>query len=89
MRWLQPEGLTMDAKVYSEAPGIWHVNAFPTMRSLGEVMRQPDTTLKIRPERGSDLEGVAPGPCPSIKEVADAIAVHLGGQCSVVGRGGF
>jgi hypothetical protein len=42
------------------------VNAFPTMRSLGKVMRQPDKSLKIEPDRGSDLEGVPPSPNQSI-----------------------
>jgi len=79
----------MDAKVYSEAPGIWHVNAFPTMRSLGEVIRHPDKTLRIKPDRGSDLDGVSPGPYPSLQEAMDAIALHLDGQCSAVGRRAF
>jgi hypothetical protein len=39
----------MDAKVYSEAPGVWHVNAFPTMRSLGKVVTGTDKTLGIKP----------------------------------------
>jgi hypothetical protein len=79
----------MDAKLYSEAPGIWHVNAVPTMRSLGEVMRQPDKTLKIKPDRGSDLEGILPGPYQSIEKASEAIGVHLGGQCTMVGRRRF
>jgi len=79
----------MDAKIFSEAPGVWHVNASPTMRSLGEVIRQPDKSLRIKPDRGSDLEGVASGPYPSIKEVVDAVASYLGGECSMVGRRRF
>jgi hypothetical protein len=53
------------------------VNASPTMRSLGEVIQQPDKTLRIKPDRGSDLDGIAIGPYQSLKQVMDAIATHL------------
>jgi hypothetical protein len=71
----------MDAKVYQEGKDVWHVNAFPTMRSLGDVLLRPDKTLRIEPDKGSDLEGVVPGPYRSIQDAMTAIGAHLGGRC--------
>jgi hypothetical protein len=39
----------MNAKVFYQDKGVWHVNAFPTMRSLGKVVTGTDKTLGIKP----------------------------------------
>ena len=76
----------MDVTVFYEGSGVWHVNASPTMRSLGAVLQQLDLTVIIEPDEGSDLAGVAPGPYPSLQEDMNAMAVHLGGQCGYARR---
>jgi hypothetical protein len=76
----------MDAKVFYQEKGVWHVNASPTMRSLGVVLENGDKSLRIEPEEGSNLDGVATGPYRSIEEVMDAIAAYLGGKCNSVWR---
>ena len=53
----------MDATVFAEGRGVWHVNASPTMRSLGDLLQGPEKTITIRPgDRTSALHGVDPGP---------------------------
>ena len=72
----------MDATVFAEGRGVWHVNASPTMRSLGEIVVGPQKTATIVPDDASSLlEGVNPGPYSSVEEAMAAIGVHLGGQC--------
>ena len=43
----------MDATVFSQGRGIWHVNASPTMRSLGELLMDSDKIVTIFPDSGS------------------------------------
>jgi len=79
----------MDAKVFYEGSGIWHVNASPSMRSLGAVLEQPDLTVIIEPDEGSNLAGVAIGPHQSLQDAMNVIAVHLGGDCGYARRKRF
>lgn len=72
----------MDATVFAEGQGIWHVNASPTMRSLGDLVQGADKTVTIRPDdETSALHGVDPGPYGSLEDAMAAIGAHLGGQC--------
>ena len=56
----------MDATVFAQGRGVWHVNASPTMRSLGDLLMEPDRSLTILADEGSPLCGISPGPlcCP-------------------------
>jgi hypothetical protein len=72
----------MDATVFTQGRGIWHVNASPTMRSLGDLLAGPDRTLTIVPDdEGSALHGVNPGPYATVEEAMAAIGAYLKGQC--------
>jgi hypothetical protein len=79
----------MDAAVFTEGAGVWHVNASPSMRSLGEVLKQPDNTFLILPDDGSVLAGIDTGPYRSLDEVITAIGAHLAGTCRLVSRRGY
>ena len=72
----------MDSTIFWEGSGVWHVLTSPTMRSLGEVLKQADGSLKIDPDVGSDIAGIGPGPYGTLEEVMGAIAAHLGGSCT-------
>ena len=65
------------------------MNASPSMRSLGDLLEGPDSNYIIEPDAGSDLDGIARGPYPAMKAAMDAIAAHLGGECSFVQRRRF
>jgi hypothetical protein len=78
----------MNATVFWEGGGIWHVLASPTMRSLGEVIRQPDGSLVVDPDTGSDIAGMTRGPYADLDAAMDAIGAHLGGACTTQRRGG-
>ncbi len=72
----------MDATVFTEGRGVWHVNASPTMRSLGELMEGPDKSVTIIPDdEDSALHGVHPGPYGKLEDAMAAIGAHLGGRC--------
>jgi hypothetical protein len=72
----------MDATVFAEGRGVWHVNASPTMRSLGDLLQGPEKTITIRPDdRTSALHGVDPGPYGSLEDAMAAIGAYLGGRC--------
>ena len=77
----------MDATVFSHGHGVWHVNASPTMRSLGELLMGPDQTITILPEERSALHGVSPGPYGSVEDAMTAIGKYLAGQCRHARRG--
>jgi hypothetical protein len=77
----------MDAAVFTEGAGVWHVNASPSMRSLGEVLKRPDNTFSVLPDDGGSLlEGIGIGPYPSLQDAMEAISRHLGGSCRLVSR---
>ena len=76
----------MDATVFSQGRGIWHVNASPTMRSLGELLMDSDKIVTIFPDEGSILRGVRPGPYSTIDEAMTAIGTYLAGQCRYARR---
>ena len=78
----------MDATVFPEGQGVWHVNASPTMRSLGEIVVGRHKTATIVPDDASlMLEGVNPGPYGSVDEAMAAIGAYLAGQCRHARRG--
>jgi hypothetical protein len=77
----------MDATVFSQGRGVWHVNASPTMRSLGELLMGSDQTVTILPDEASALHGVSPGPYGSVDEAMTAIATYLAGECRHARRG--
>ncbi len=71
----------MDATVFSQGRGVWHVNASPTMRSLGDLLMGPRKTITIVADKGSALHGINPGPYASLERAMAAIATYLAGQC--------
>jgi hypothetical protein len=72
----------MDATVFPEGRGIWHVNASPTMRSLGEIIMESQRTAMIVPDDESSLlAGINPGPYSSVEDAMTAIGAYLGGRC--------
>jgi hypothetical protein len=78
----------MDAVLFSQGRGMWHVNASPTMRSLGDLLRSPDKGLTIVPDdEQSALHGVNAGSCPTLEEAMATIGTHLGGRCAHARRG--
>ena len=77
----------MDSTVFTQARGVWHVNASPTMRSLGDLLRGPKNTITILPDEGSALHGVSRGPYASLEEAMAAIGTFLAGQCRHARRG--
>jgi hypothetical protein len=76
----------MDATVFAQGRGVWHVNACPTMRSLGDLLMEPDKSLTILADEGSPLSGISPGPYAALNIAMDAIASHLGGRCEPAQR---
>ena len=76
----------MDATVFAQGQGVWHVNAHPTMRSLGDLLMEPDRSLTILADEGSPLCGISPGPYAALNIAIDAIATHLGGRCEPAKR---
>jgi hypothetical protein len=77
----------MDATVFSQGRGVWHVNASPTMRSLGELLMGSDQTVTILPDARSALHGVSPGPYGSVEAAMTAIGKYLAGECRHARRG--
>ena len=73
----------MDATVFAQGRGFWHVNALPSMRSLGDLTQGSDRTFTVTPDEGSPLLGMAAGPYPSLETAMAAIAGHLDGQCTL------
>ena len=71
----------MDATMFNEGRGIWHVAASPSMRDLGDLVQGEDGTVVIEPDAGSDLQGMPCGPYATMEEAMAAIGTHLGGQC--------
>ncbi len=78
----------MDAQVFTEGRGFWRVMISPSMRDLGELIQDPDGTVRIEPDEGSDLQGVHCGPYATLEEAMAAIGSHLGGQCRHARKGG-
>ena len=79
----------MDATVFTQGRGIWHVNASPSMRSLGDLLMGTDRTVTIEPDgEDSALYGVNPGPYATLEDAMVAIGAHLAGQCRHARRGG-
>jgi hypothetical protein len=76
----------MDATVFAQGRGVWHVNASPTMRSLGDLLMEPDWSLTILADEGSPLCGINPGSYAALNIAIDAIATHLGGRCEPAKR---
>ncbi len=76
----------MDATVFAQGHGVWHVNACPTMRSLGDLLMEPDRSLTILADEGSPLCGISPGPYAALDLAMKAIATHLGGRCEPAKR---
>ena len=76
----------MDATVFPEGRGVWHVNTTRTMRSLGEIVQREDQTFWILPDEGSDLQGISGGPHASAEDAMAAIGAHLHGTCIFAGR---
>jgi hypothetical protein len=75
----------MDAAVFFQGSGIWQVNATPSMRSIGEVTQGPGKTFRVSSDTEAyALDGIHPGPYPSLEDAFAAIAAHLGGSCRVV-----
>lgn len=77
----------MDATIFWEGSGVWHVLTSPTMRSLGDVIRQADGSLTIEADVGSDIDGMVLGPYGNLEDVMSAIAAHLGGRCTTQRKG--
>ena len=73
----------MDAVVFPQGKGFWRVNAYPSMRDLGEIIRDAEGTFTLVPDEGAALEGIAAGPYTSLEKAQQAIAEHLGGSCRV------
>lgn len=71
----------MDSTIFSQGRGVWHVNASPTMRSLGDLLMGPRKTITIVPDEGAALHGINPGPYTSLEGAMAAIATYLAGQC--------
>jgi hypothetical protein len=65
----------MDATVFPEGRGVWHVNATRTMRSLGEIVQHEDQTFWVLPDDGSDLQGISGGPHASAEDAMAAITI--------------
>jgi hypothetical protein len=42
--------VTMDAVVFWDGPGFWHVNERPSMRSLGEIALAGENHYTIDPD---------------------------------------
>ncbi len=79
----------MDATVFNEGGGAWHVNASPTMRSLCELIQAADKTITIIPdEEASALVGIKLGPYETVEQAMAAIGTHLGGRCTHARRRG-
>ncbi len=77
----------MDARVFAEGGGVWHVMASPSMRSLGDLLMAADRTVTIEPDDASALNGIDPGPYATLDAAMSAIGAHLGGQCQPARRG--
>jgi hypothetical protein len=77
----------MDTTVFSQGRGVWHVNASPTMRSLGELLMGSNQTVTILPDERSALHGVSPGPYGSVEAAMTAIGLYLAGECRHARRG--
>ncbi len=71
----------MDATLFNEGHGVWHVAAAPSMRGLGDLVQGEDGTVVIAPDAGSDLQGMPCGPYATVAQAMAAIGTHLGGQC--------
>ena len=78
----------MDATVFAQGRGVWHVNASPTMRSLGDLLMGADQTVTIVPDDElSALHGVNPGPYATVEDAMAAVGAFLEGQCRPAPRG--
>ncbi len=78
----------MDATVFTQGRGMWHVNASPSMRSLGDLSMEPDRTVTIIPDdEGSGFHGINPGPYATVEDAMAAIGAYLGGKCGYARRG--
>ncbi len=71
----------MDATVFAEGHGVWHVAASPSMRGLGDLVQAQDGSVTIEPDAGSDLKGIHGGPYATVAEAMATIGVCIGGQC--------
>ncbi len=73
--------MRMDAMVFNEGKGIWRVLTSPSMRGLGDLVREQSDRVTIKPDEGSALQGIHCGPYGNMEDAMAAIGTHLGGQC--------
>jgi hypothetical protein len=79
--------MMVDAVVFWDGPGFWHVNEQPSMRSLGEIARTGEDEYIIDPDSHSALSGISAGPYRSLDEALLAIGSHLEGRCTLKSPG--